>query len=108
MLWQLSPATMLAVLSPCTVLQALLSPGKLLITEATAGPLAINITLTQQPSDTVTVLVTVPGAWDGTPMAVVTPSQLQFTPQNWRETQVLSLQPRPVCDGDYFVKMSMQ
>lgn len=90
------------------VLQAKLSPGKLFIGEATAGSLDINITLSQQPSDIVTVTVTVPGAWDGTPMAVVTPSQLQFSPANWDQTQVLSLLPRPVCDGDYYVKMSLQ
>lgn len=90
------------------VLQARLSPGKLFISEATAGPLTINITLSQRPSDIVTVIVTVPGAWDGTPMAVVTPEQLQFTPGTWNQTRVLSLQPRPVCDGDYYVKMSLQ
>jgi hypothetical protein len=86
----------------------MLSPGKLFISEATEGPLAINITLSAQPSDVVTVTTAVPGAWDNTPMAVVAPSQLHFTPENWNQAQVLLLQPRPVCDGDYFVKLSLE
>lgn len=79
-----------------------------MVTEDTSDPLVINITLSQQPSDAVTISVTVPGAWDGTPMAEVYPSELVFTPDNWDQTQGLVLQPRPVCDGDYFVKLSLQ
>lgn len=90
------------------MLQAMLVPGRLVVIEGTSEALQVNVTLSQQPSEHVTISATVPGAWDGTPMAVVSPSALLFTPDNWSETQVLALQPRPVCDGDYFVSLSLQ
>lgn len=90
------------------VAQAILSPGKLYVTDNTTEPLNISVALSQQPSDVVIANVTTPAAWDGTPMAVVTPAQLQFTPVNWDQPQVLQLQPRLVCDGDYFVRVGFQ
>lgn len=82
-------------------LQATLSPGKVVVKDNTTDPINANVTLSKQPSDTVTVTVAVPGAWDGTPMAIVEPSENVFTPESWDQTRVLTLQPRPVCDGDY-------
>jgi hypothetical protein len=98
-----SPATAVAIR-----LQATLSPGKVVVMDNATYPVKVNVTLSKQPSDTVTVTVAVPGAWDGTPMAIVEPSEIVFTPNSWNQTRVLTLQPRPVCDGDYFVKLNLQ
>jgi len=56
----------------------------------------------------VTVNVAAPPAWDGSPRADVAPSQLQFTPETWDQPQVVAVVPRPVSDGDYYIKMSLQ
>jgi hypothetical protein len=90
------------------VAKAILTPGKLFVTANMTQPLEISVALSQQPSDVVIANVTTPAAWDGTPMAVVMPDQLQFTPDNWNQPRVLHLYPRLVCDGDYFVRVGFQ
>lgn len=90
--------------------QAVLSPGHLLVSGTSDGPLTINISLAQQPNSAVRVAVSVPHAWDGSPMAEVVPLSLLFEPgdDGWARPQAVTLQPRPVCDGDYFLTFDLQ
>lgn len=90
------------------LMQANLHPGTLSISANTTEALQIEVALSQRPLDNVTVSVSVPPAWDATPMAEVAPLQLVFTADTWDTPQSLLLQPRLVCDGDYYVKLAFQ
>lgn len=88
-----------------TLTQADIRPGQL--TVDTGALLEFNVTLLQPPSAAVYVNVSVPSAWDGSPIADVFPSRLVFAPGS-PLTQTLALYPRLVCEGDYHIVLSFR
>lgn len=87
--------------------QAHLTPGVLHIDSATASA-EVSVALTSQPTSQVSVRVTVPNAWDGSPLADLVPAQLTFDPDTWNTSQTVALLPKPVCVGDYYITFSFR
>jgi hypothetical protein len=91
--------------SPAIVaaLQAVLEPGQLRVTPSNSQPQSISVTLTRRPQSEVYVSISVPNAWDGVPIADVSPSKLVIQPDAWDVPQTFELRPKLACEGDYFV-----
>jgi hypothetical protein len=54
------------------------------------------------------VNISVPNAWNGAPIADVSPSKLVFQPDAWDVPQTFELQPKLACEGDYYVTLNFQ
>jgi hypothetical protein len=76
------------------------------VTSSDSKPQVVSITLTRRPQSEVYVSISVPNAWDGVPIANVSPSKLAIQPDAWDVPHTFELRPKLECEGDYFVTLN--
>ena len=83
-------------------LQALVEPSVVILNaNDTMVPETISVRLHAAPSGSVVVNISIPGDWQGSPLADVEPPSLNFDPSNWQDPQQVVYTPRQTSNGNY-------
>jgi len=89
--------------------QLLLSPGTLQVGADDTGPQQVEVKLVAQPAAPVIITAEATAAWDGAPLADVSPAQVTVAPGDWNASgaAVFTVRPREVSEGTYFVQFDL-
>jgi hypothetical protein len=89
---------------------AAVMPGVLRVATGDVGPRAVELRLLAQPAAAVNITAAAAAAWDGRPLAEVSPGGVLVQPGDWNASgqgyasMWFTVQPRDVSEGTYFLE----